>query len=126
MSRDKPEVPIIDKLRLRAVNDPDELVAVAVCHDNEEVSRSALEKLVKLKGLMEERKIILVCSIVKETKHESVAKHALEYCWGADFPDLVKVRMLKNMVGKVRFESVSRELEKFLESRKPNRREIFK
>ncbi len=110
----KPELPILEKFRLNAISDPYELLEVASSHENEKVSKAALEKLLNLKGVMDERKIILVCCVVKDTKYESVAKYAFKYCSAAHIPDEVKAHILKCWLSKIRFESVRKEMKKWL------------
>jgi len=110
----KPELPILEKFRLNAISDPYELLEVASSHENEKVSKAALEKLLNLKGMMDERKIILVCCVVKDTRYESVAKYAFKYCSAAHIPDEVKAHILKCWLSKIRFESVRKKMEKWL------------
>jgi hypothetical protein len=112
-----PKVPIVDALKLNAIKDPYELLEIASSHENEEVSRAALEKLLNLKGIMDERKIILICCVVSDTRYESVAKHAFNYCSAANIPDDVKAHILRCWLSKIRFESVKKEVKSWLRKR---------
>jgi hypothetical protein len=64
--------------------------------------------------LLEERKAALICSVVKKTSHEPVAKHALSYCAASTLPDEVKARMLRKALDEVKFESLKEEMKKWL------------
>jgi hypothetical protein len=110
-----PKVPIVDALKLNAISDPYELLEIASSHENENVSRAALEKLLNLKGLIDDRKVILICCVVRDTKYESVAKHAFSYCSTANIPDEVKAHILKCWLIKIKFESVRKEMKSWLE-----------
>jgi len=108
------KVPVVDAFKLNAISDPYELLEIASSHENENVSKAALEKLLNLKGLIDERKMILICSIIKDTKYESVAKYALGYCSTANIPDEMKAHILKCWLSKIKFESVRKEVKNWL------------
>ena len=108
-------VTIVDGFKLNAISDPYKLLEIASFHEKENVSRAALEKLLKLKGLIDDRKVLLVCCVVGDTKYESVAKHAFKYCSKANIPDEMKVHILKCWGTKIKFESVRKEIKNWLE-----------
>jgi len=109
-----PKVSIIDVFKLNAINNPYELLEVVSSHENENVSRAALEKLLNLKGLIDDRKMILICCVVKDTKYESVARHAFSYCSKAKIPNEMKARIIKCWLNKIKFESVRKEAKSWL------------
>ena len=110
------KVPLIDMLKLNAINDPYELVEVAISHKNPEVCKAAIDRLKKL-DLIDERKAALICSVAKETPHESVCRHAFGFCSESKLPDEVKFRMLKGAISKIKFESIRKEMEQWLKER---------
>ena len=111
-----PKVPIVDALKLNAINDPYELVEMAVSHKNPEVCKAAIDRLKKL-DLLDERKAALICSVAKETNHESVCRHAFGFCSESKLPDEVKLHMLRGAIKGIRFESVRKEMEEWLRKR---------
>ena len=108
-----PSNPILERLMLNAIKDPGELAEFAASHENPEVCKEALDKLMKL-DLLEERKAALICSVVKKTSHEPVARHALGYCAVSTLPDEVKAFMIKKALDEIKFESVRKEMEQWL------------
>ena len=70
--------------------------------------------IMKLKEVIEERKMILACSIIKDTRHESVARNAFDYCTESKLPDEIKARILKGEIGKIKFKPVKKQIEKWL------------
>ena len=111
------DVGLIDKMKLNAIKDPQELVEIAVSHNNPEVCKAAVDKLIQM-DLIEDRKAILVCSVVKNTDKESVAKHAFEYCSVSKLPVDVKYHMIKTSIDKVRFESIRKQMQNWLDEKK--------
>ncbi|NYZ78594.1 hypothetical protein H0N99_00425 [Candidatus Micrarchaeota archaeon] len=109
-----PKVPIVDALKLNAISDPYKLLEIASSHENEKVSKAALEKLLDLKGLIDDRKVILICRVVSDTKYESIAEHAFRYCSAASIPDEVKAHILKCWLSKIKFESVRKKTKDWL------------
>jgi hypothetical protein len=107
------KIPVLDELKLNAMKDPEELLEVAISNKNPEVCKAAIDRLIKL-DIIEERKAALVCSVVERTIHEPVARHALGYCSISTLPDNVKVRMIREAIGKIKFESVKKEMEEWL------------
>jgi hypothetical protein len=108
-----PKLPIIDAVKLNAIKDPEELIEIATSHKNPEVCKAALDKLMKL-NVMEERKAILICTVAKKTCHESVARHAFGYCSISTLPDAAKAHMIKKALNEIKFESIKKEMEKWL------------
>jgi len=86
---EKREVPLIDKLKINAMEEPEELVRLTIRTKNPEVAKMAIDKLMKL-DLIDERKAVLVCSIAKDATYETVATHAFSYCSVLQLPDDVK------------------------------------
>jgi len=115
--KEKREVPLVDKFRINAMEEPEELVRLAIRTKNPEVAKMAIDKLMKL-DLIDERKAVLVCSIAKDATHETVATHAFSYCSVLQLPDDVKQRMIKNSIDKIKFESVRKKMKKWLEENK--------
>jgi hypothetical protein len=113
----KCEVSLVDKLRLNAIEDPEELVKVATCHENPEVAKAAIDKLMKL-DLVQERKAILACHITKAASQEAVACHAFSYCSSLELPDNTKQRMITKSIGRVKFKSLRKKMKKWLEETK--------
>jgi len=111
---EKSGIPIIDQFKFNAIKDPEELVKIAVSHKNPDVCKAAIDKLIKM-DLIEERKALLICSIAKETDKESVANHAFGYCSVSKLSDDTKARMIKKSIDKIKFESLRKEMEKWLE-----------
>ena len=107
-----PGNPILERLMLNAIKDPGELAEFAASHENPEVCKEALDKLMKM-DLLEERKAALICSVVKKTSHEPVARHALGYCAVSTLPDNVKARMLRKALDEIKFESLKGEMKKW-------------
>lgn len=105
--RGKHDIPFVDQFKLNAIKDPDELVKVAICSADPKVAKAAIDKLMKL-DLIHERKALLVCSIVKRTKHEAVARHAFSYCSMLKLPDDFKQRIIKDSIEKIKFDSVKK------------------
>jgi len=111
-----PKLPLTDQMKLNAIQEPQELVEVAVSHKNPEVCKAAIDKLIKM-DIIEDRKAILVCSIVKNTDKESVAKHAFEYCSVSKISVDVKYHMIKKSIDKVRFESIRKQMQNWLDEK---------
>lgn len=110
---DTPEISIFEKIMLNAIEDPDELAEFAASHEKAEVCKAALEKLMKM-DLVEERKAVLVCSVVKKTSHEPVAEYALNYCLTSNLPDKIKSRIIKKTLEGIKSGSLRDEMEKWL------------
>jgi len=114
---EKREIPLIDKLKLNAMKDPEELVRLAIFHKNPEVAKMAIDKLMKL-DLIHERKAVLACHTAQEANHETVAEHAFNYCLALELPDDTKQRMIRKSIGKIKFESLRKKMSKWLEESK--------
>ncbi len=108
------KISVVDQFKLNAISDPYELLAVASSHENEKVSKAALEKLLNMKGLIDDRKMIMVCCMIKDTNYESIAKYAFRYCSKARIPGEVKARILKCWLNRIKFESVRKEVKSWL------------
>lgn len=109
----KCDVSLIDKFKLNAITDPEELVKVATCHENSEVAKAAIDKLMKL-DLIHERRIILMCHIAKTAEKDDVASHAFKYCKAFELPYDTKRRMIKKSIDEVKSESVRKKMKKWL------------
>ncbi|MEM3555171.1 MAG: hypothetical protein QXF56_00380 [Candidatus Micrarchaeia archaeon] len=107
----------MEKLKLNLINNPEELVEIAISHKNPEVCKAAIDRIKKL-DLVDERKAALICTVAKETPHESVCRHAFGFCSESKLPDEVKLRMLKGAIEKIKFDSVKKEMERWLKEHK--------
>jgi len=112
-----PGISFIDKLKLNAIKNPEELVEIAISHKNPEVCKAAVDRLKQL-DLVDERKAALICTVAKETPHESVCRHAFSFCSESKLPDEIKLRMLEGAINKIKFESVKKEMERWLKEHK--------
>jgi nitrogen regulatory protein PII-like uncharacterized protein len=108
-----PSVTIVDGFKLNAIKDPYELIEIATSHKNPEFCKAALDKIIKM-NVMEERKAILICTVAKKTCHKSVAKHAFGYCAISTLSDDSKARMIKKALNEMKFESIKKEMERWL------------